>query len=58
MKRKATTGGTVYDRGGEVIREEASYLGNAIGECEAAFRNAQGLLWARIVNFNGTIRVS
>ncbi|BGP24666.1 legume-like lectin [Rhodotorula toruloides] len=37
--------------------EEAAYLGKAVGECEAAFRNAQGLLWARIAHFNHTLRV-
>lgn len=37
--------------------EEAFYLDKAIGECEAAFRNAQGLLWARISYVNQTIRV-
>ncbi|KAK4702502.1 hypothetical protein P7C70_g3723, partial [Phenoliferia sp. Uapishka_3] len=37
--------------------EEAAYLDKAIGECEAAFRNAQGLLWARISYVNQTIRV-
>ncbi|GAA6026718.1 hypothetical protein JCM8202_002034, partial [Rhodotorula sphaerocarpa] len=37
--------------------DEAAYLGKAIGECEAAFRNAQGLLWARIAHYNSTIRV-
>jgi hypothetical protein len=38
--------------------DEAAYLAKAIGECEAAFRNAQGLLWARIAHYNSTIRVS
>ncbi|GAA6016735.1 hypothetical protein JCM11491_000224 [Sporobolomyces phaffii] len=37
--------------------DEAAYLERAIGECEAAFRNAQGLLWARISHFANTIRV-
>ncbi|KPV74695.1 uncharacterized protein RHOBADRAFT_53651 [Rhodotorula graminis WP1] len=37
--------------------EEAAYLDKAFGECEAAFRNAQGLLWARIAHFNHTVRV-
>ncbi|BGP48211.1 hypothetical protein JCM10450v2_004083 [Rhodotorula kratochvilovae] len=37
--------------------EEAAYLDKAVGECEAAFRNAQGLLWARIAHYNHTIRV-
>ncbi|KAL8280013.1 hypothetical protein RQP46_007594 [Phenoliferia psychrophenolica] len=37
--------------------DEAAYLDKAIGECEAAFRNAQGLLWARISYVNQTIRV-
>ncbi|ORY81781.1 concanavalin A-like lectin/glucanase domain-containing protein [Leucosporidium creatinivorum] len=39
------------------IDDEASYLNSAIGECEAAFRNANGLLWARISYVNHTIRV-
>lgn len=52
-------GGLGLDRGeGEIPKEEAGYLANAFGECEAAFRNAQGLLWARVINHNGTIRVS
>jgi len=38
--------------------DEAAYLERAIGECEAAFRNAQGLLWARISHVANTIRVS
>ncbi|GAA5925140.1 uncharacterized protein JCM15063_004934 [Sporobolomyces koalae] len=38
--------------------DEAGYLERAIGECEAAFRNAQGLLWARISHVANTIRVS
>lgn len=38
--------------------EEAAYLDKAVGECEAAFRNAQGLLWARISYIESTIRVS
>ncbi|BGP16210.1 hypothetical protein JCM10213_007067 [Rhodosporidiobolus nylandii] len=42
-------------RGGE--EEEAGYLERAVGECEAAFRNAQGLLWARVGYVGGTIRV-
>ncbi|GAA6060111.1 hypothetical protein JCM10212_003519 [Sporobolomyces blumeae] len=37
--------------------DEAAYLERAIGECEAAFRNAQGLLWARISHVGQTIRV-
>ncbi|KAK4048355.1 hypothetical protein OIV83_004877 [Microbotryomycetes sp. JL201] len=28
--------------------DEAAYLEKAIGECEAAFRNANGLIWARV----------
>lgn len=56
--KNAVFGGTPLDRGGaEEPRDEADYLTHSIGECEAAFRNAQGLLWARIVAFNGTIRV-
>lgn len=45
---------------GRVMRgeDEADYLTKAVGECEAAFRNAQGLLWARISHVNHTIRVS
>ncbi len=38
--------------------DEAAYLAKAIGECEAALRNAQGLLRARIAHYNSTIRVS
>ncbi|SGY22836.1 BQ5605_C019g08864 [Microbotryum silenes-dioicae] len=37
--------------------EEAGYLAKAFGECEATFRNAQGLLWARISYLNHTVRV-
>jgi hypothetical protein len=37
--------------------EEAAYIEKAIGECEAAFRNAQGLLWARVSYVNHTVRV-
>lgn len=36
---------------------EALYLASAVGECEAAFRNAHGIIWARVSNFNNTIRV-
>jgi len=52
--------GNWLEPSGRVMRgeDEASYLGKAIGECEAAFRNAQGLLWARISHVNHTIRVS
>ncbi|KAM0752451.1 concanavalin A-like lectin/glucanase [Meredithblackwellia eburnea MCA 4105] len=44
---------------GRVMKEddEAAYLDKAVGECEAAFRNAQGLLWARVSYINQTIRV-
>ncbi|GAA5876000.1 hypothetical protein JCM8547_000674 [Rhodosporidiobolus lusitaniae] len=48
------------DREGRVMKgseEEAGYLERAVGECEAAFRNAQGLLWARVAFVNSTIRV-
>ncbi|GAA6040909.1 hypothetical protein JCM8097_003182 [Rhodosporidiobolus ruineniae] len=47
------------DKEGRVIKgeEEAAYLERAVGECEAAFRNNQGLLWARVAYFNSTIRV-
>ncbi|KAM0791212.1 hypothetical protein ACM66B_005693 [Microbotryomycetes sp. NB124-2] len=37
--------------------DEAAYLEKAIGECEAAFRNANGLIWARVSYINHTIRV-
>jgi hypothetical protein len=37
--------------------DEAAYFEKTIGECDAAFRNAQGLLWARISFINQTIRV-
>ncbi|KAK4053879.1 hypothetical protein OIO90_003716 [Microbotryomycetes sp. JL221] len=37
--------------------DEAAYLEKAIGECEAAFRNANGLIWARVSYMNHTIRV-
>ncbi|GAA6006880.1 hypothetical protein JCM10207_009125 [Rhodosporidiobolus poonsookiae] len=52
-------GGKWLDKEGRVMKsgEEAAYLEKAIGECEAAFRNAQGLLWARIAHVNETIRV-
>ncbi|CEQ39471.1 SPOSA6832_01012, partial [Sporobolomyces salmonicolor] len=51
--------GAWLDRDDRVMKseEEASYLEKAIGECEAAFRNAQGLLWARISHVSNTIRV-
>ncbi|GAA5820470.1 hypothetical protein JCM11251_005638 [Rhodosporidiobolus azoricus] len=47
------------DKEGRITKgeEEAAYLERAIGECEAAFRNAQGLLWARVAHVNSTIRV-
>ncbi|GAA5882441.1 hypothetical protein JCM16303_001734 [Sporobolomyces ruberrimus] len=52
------TGGWL-DKNDRVLKkdEEAAYLERAIGECEAAFRNAQGLLWARISHVANTIRV-
>lgn len=37
--------------------EEANYLSSSFAECEAAWRGARGLLWARISNINNTIRV-
>lgn len=37
---------------------DAEYIGSAIGECAGTFRNAAGLLWARISHYNNTIRVS
>lgn len=37
--------------------QEAKYIERAAGECEAAFRNAPGIVWARISNFNKEIRV-
>lgn len=36
---------------------EAAYLDRAVGECEAAFRNAPGLVWVRISHFDKQIRV-
>jgi len=36
---------------------EAKYLDKSVGECEAAFRNAPGLVWARISHFDDKIRV-
>lgn len=57
-ERRRKNGLGVNPGEGQVPKEEASYLSSAFGECEAAFRNAQGLLWARIINHNGTIRVS
>ncbi|GAA5894201.1 legume-like lectin family protein [Sporobolomyces salmoneus] len=52
------TGGWL-DKNDRVLKkdDEAAYLERAIGECEAAFRNAQGLLWARISYVANTIRV-
>jgi hypothetical protein len=38
--------------------QEAKYLEAAVGECEAAFRNAPGLVWVRIAHFDNMIRVS
>lgn len=58
MEERRRQNGVGMDHGdGQIPKEEASYLSSAFGECEAAFRNAQGLLWARIINHNGTIRV-
>jgi hypothetical protein len=37
--------------------QEALYLEKVAGECEAAFRNAPGLVWVRISHFNKEIRV-
>lgn len=37
--------------------EEADYLSHTIGDCEAAFRNAPGLVWARISHHSGNISV-
>ena len=53
------TGGEWLEPKGRQMKgdDEATYLDKAIGECEAAFRNAQGLLWARISYVNSTIRV-
>ena len=36
---------------------EARYLERSVGECEAAFRNAPGLVWARVSHFDNKIRV-
>lgn len=38
--------------------QEAAYLQKVVGECEAAFRNAPGLVWVRIAHFDKMIRVS
>lgn len=38
--------------------QEARYLDSSVGECEAAFRNAPGLVWVRIAHFDKMIRVS
>lgn len=48
------------DKSGRIMKstdEEAGYLERAVGECEAAFRNAAGLLWARVSYVNSTVRV-
>lgn len=37
--------------------QEAKYLESSVGECEAAFRNAPGLVWVRIAHFDKMIRV-
>ena len=37
--------------------QEAKYLEKVVGECEAAFRNAPGLVWVRISYFDMQIRV-
>ncbi len=37
---------------------DASYIGSAIGECAGTFRNAAGLLVARISHYHNTIGVS
>lgn len=39
-------------------KEEASYLATAVGACEAAFRNTDGVLFARISHVNQSIKVS
>lgn len=39
-------------------KDEAAYLANAIGACEAAFRNTDGVLFARISHVNQSIKVS
>jgi len=56
------TGTKWYDEGyksGEKRQagQEAKYLESSVGECEAAFRNAPGLVWVRIAHFNKMIRV-
>lgn len=38
--------------------QEAKYLERVVGECEAAFRNAPGLVWVRIAYFDKQLRVS
>jgi hypothetical protein len=37
--------------------KQALYLEDTIGECQAWFRNNQGLAWVRIAHFDGKIRV-
>jgi hypothetical protein len=37
--------------------QEAKYLERVVGECEAAFRNAPGLVWVRIAYFDKQLRV-
>lgn len=38
-------------------QSEAKYLEASLGECEATFRNAPGLVWARISHIAGKVRV-
>lgn len=56
------TGNKWYDEGYKSgdrrqAGQEAKYLESSVGECEAAFRNAPGLVWVRIAHFNKMIRV-
>ena len=37
--------------------QEAKYLDRVAGECQAAFRNALGLVWMRVSHFNREVRV-
>lgn len=48
-----------YDTDSTVKTEgrDAVYISSAVGECAGLFRNAAGLLWARISHFNNTLRV-
>lgn len=54
--------GTVKDQwldqpGTNPNAKEAGYLSKTLGDCAAAFRNTNGLVWARIAHFNSKIYV-